>query len=278
MRKERVLVNNNNISNNNNVIKEGNKLRKGLWSPEEDEKLIKYMLIRNGKGCWSDIARNADLQRCGKSCRLRWINYLRPDHHKKRTSSFISIPFLATGRTDNEIKNFWNSTLKKRLKNNPNVSTSSPNDSNSSEARDGIGGIMSMSMPMHNEHDIMTMCMCMDSSSSSSVSHLIDPFSMLDTHYVPSSIAQVGHHIGDGLFYGDYGILEPSKMGLEGDLIYNHNHNSCFNNTIEQGIKKGDMFRLENNWQGENLRVGGCDFEGLFDNISSFPFHDFQVE
>ena len=59
---------------NNNKIK----LRKGLWSPEEDEKLMKYMLT-NGQGCWSDIARNAGLQRCGKSCRLRWINYLRPD-------------------------------------------------------------------------------------------------------------------------------------------------------------------------------------------------------
>ena len=54
------------------------KLRKGLWSPEEDEKLINYMLT-NGQGCWTDVARNAGLQRCGKSCRLRWINYLRPD-------------------------------------------------------------------------------------------------------------------------------------------------------------------------------------------------------
>lgn len=62
------------VSHNNNK----SKLRKGLWSPEEDEKLMRYMLT-NGQGCWSDIARNAGLQRCGKSCRLRWINYLRPD-------------------------------------------------------------------------------------------------------------------------------------------------------------------------------------------------------
>ena len=54
------------------------KLRKGLWSPEEDEKLVAYML-RSGQGSWSDVARNAGLQRCGKSSRLRWINYLRPD-------------------------------------------------------------------------------------------------------------------------------------------------------------------------------------------------------
>lgn len=66
----------NSSSNNSNSVKA--KLRKGLWSPEEDEKLMNYM-VTNGQGCWSDIARYAGLQRCGKSCRLRWINYLRPD-------------------------------------------------------------------------------------------------------------------------------------------------------------------------------------------------------
>ncbi|TXG73307.1 hypothetical protein EZV62_001886 [Acer yangbiense] len=63
------------------------KLRKGLWSPEEDEKLMSYM-VNNGQGCWSDVARNAGLQRCGKSCRLRWINYLRPD--LKRASMVLN--------------------------------------------------------------------------------------------------------------------------------------------------------------------------------------------
>ncbi|EYU29607.1 hypothetical protein MIMGU_mgv1a021748mg, partial [Erythranthe guttata] len=71
---------NNKISNENkNGVKGGGKMRKGfVWSPEEDEKLMNYM-VRNGQGCWSDIARNAALHRCGKSCRLHWINYLRPD-------------------------------------------------------------------------------------------------------------------------------------------------------------------------------------------------------
>jgi myb proto-oncogene protein len=54
------------------------KLRKGLWSPEEDEKLYNH-IIRHGVGCWSSVPRLAGLHRCGKSCRLRWINYLRPD-------------------------------------------------------------------------------------------------------------------------------------------------------------------------------------------------------
>ncbi|KAF8387585.1 hypothetical protein HHK36_026239 [Tetracentron sinense] len=54
------------------------KLRKGLWSPEEDEKLLRH-ITKYGHGCWSSVPKLAGLQRCGKSCRLRWINYLRPD-------------------------------------------------------------------------------------------------------------------------------------------------------------------------------------------------------
>lgn len=79
MRKPELSVGKDVKANSNSKNKMmNNKLRKGLWSPEEDEKLMRYMLS-NGQGCWSDIARNSGLQRCGKSCRLRWINYLRPD-------------------------------------------------------------------------------------------------------------------------------------------------------------------------------------------------------
>ena len=53
-------------------------LKKGPWTPDEDNKLIDY-IKRNGHENWKALPKLAGLNRCGKSCRLRWINYLRPD-------------------------------------------------------------------------------------------------------------------------------------------------------------------------------------------------------
>ncbi|WVZ57080.1 hypothetical protein U9M48_007516 [Paspalum notatum var. saurae] len=107
------------------------KLRRGLWSPEEDEKLMNH-IAKYGHGCWSSVPKLAGLERCGKSCRLRWINYLRPDlkrgtfsqeeedliiHlHSLLGNKWSQIAAQLPGRTDNEVKNFWNSYVKKRLR------------------------------------------------------------------------------------------------------------------------------------------------------------------
>ncbi|XP_037474135.1 myb-related protein 308-like [Triticum dicoccoides] len=102
-------------------------MKKGKWSKEEDN-LIKNHIEKYGIGfCWWI----AGLRRCGRSCRSRWLNYLRPglkhgnftpaedkiicEMYRKKGSCWSVIAAELPGRTDLAIKNYWNSTLKKRF-------------------------------------------------------------------------------------------------------------------------------------------------------------------
>ncbi|KAG9132852.1 hypothetical protein Leryth_014797 [Lithospermum erythrorhizon] len=105
-------------------------IKKGPWASEEDE-VLRNFVKKNGPRDWSSIRTMGLLPRTGKSCRLRWVNKLRPnlkkgckftaeeeklvlDLQEKLGNKWATIATYLSGRTDNDVKNFW-STRQKRL-------------------------------------------------------------------------------------------------------------------------------------------------------------------
>lgn len=104
-------------------------LKKGPWTSAEDAILVDYVK-KYGEGNWNAVQKHSGLSRCGKSCRLRWANHLRPnlkkgaftpdeetliiDLHSKMGNKWARMAASLPGRTDNEIKNYWNTRIKRR--------------------------------------------------------------------------------------------------------------------------------------------------------------------
>ncbi|KAG6605484.1 Transcription factor MYB48, partial [Cucurbita argyrosperma subsp. argyrosperma] len=136
-------------------MEEGQGIRKGPWTEQEDIQLICFVGLF-GDRRWDFIAKVSGLNRTGKSCRLRWVNYLHPglkrgkmstqeerlvlELHAKWGNRWSKIARKLPGRTDNEIKNYWRTHMRKKAQEKRRALCSSSSSSSSSSSCSSSSG------------------------------------------------------------------------------------------------------------------------------------------
>ncbi|KAF4371098.1 hypothetical protein F8388_020825 [Cannabis sativa] len=117
------------------VKKSSLNVKKGAWSREEDT-VLRECIDKYGEGKWHLVPLRAGLSRCRKSCRLRWLNYLKPDikrgefeedevdlllrlhkllGNRQINTRWSLIAGRIPGRTANDVKNYWNTHQRKKM-------------------------------------------------------------------------------------------------------------------------------------------------------------------
>ncbi|XP_019189955.1 PREDICTED: myb-related protein Myb4-like [Ipomoea nil] len=239
--------------------------KKGTWTPEEDRKLAAYV-TRYGCWNWRQLPKFAGLARCGKSCRLRWMNYLRPNikrgnytkeedetivrMHEQLGNKWSAIAAHLPGRTDNEIKNHWHTSLKK---NSRKPSSSSPTQnpqpkkrSSSSTRTKRQDRANSSENPIISTHEILESSQWSPQPSSSETSSSSSSSSTTTTTTTKS----------DGIIHDD--------QTVQGEF----GHMECDESFWSE------PFIMDNFWSNNELVVPSIDF-GLLSPPSPFRDYDF---
>ncbi|XP_034203746.1 transcription factor MYB1-like [Prunus dulcis] len=162
-------------------------LSKGAWTALEDQILIEYVKD-HGEGRWEKLSRETGLKRCGKSCRLRWLNYLRPEIkrgnitedeedliirlHKLLGNRWTLIAGRLPGRTDTEIKNYWNSALRKKAQ----ESHSERSRNEWKTTKDTEKAVPSLKMDSHFIQNGLTPTSCINNEQLGTTNTLAEPF------------------------------------------------------------------------------------------------------
>ncbi|MED6220609.1 hypothetical protein PIB30_046371 [Stylosanthes scabra] len=213
-------------------------VKRGPWSPEEDSKLKEYIDKHGTGGNWIALPQKAGLKRCGKSCRLRWLNYLRPnikhgefseEEDRIICSLYVNIgsrwSIIAAqlpGRTDNDIKNYWNTKLKKKL-----ISGFLPNNASSVHQR-----------KQQPQPPFPSSSMYMDQYYGTG---LVDPISLPSTEYYANTTTTTTsvpfcYQQNYQMFGSEASCCSSSDNGSsikQEEIGYHHQHQGSYNNIDE---------------------------------------------
>ncbi|XP_057547733.1 transcription factor MYB60-like [Amaranthus tricolor] len=235
-------------------------IKKGPWTPEEDIILVSY-IQEHGPGNWRSVPTNTGLQRCSKSCRLRWTNYLRPGIKRGNFTpheegmiihlqallgnKWAAIASYLPQRTDNDIKNYWNTHLKKKLKRFQSTFQPDPQASNATTSSSSSLNSKSMNEDHSFYHNNMVIPIQPSSSTSTSAS----------TCYA-SSTENISRLLESWMKYSP-----TSKTKLITSDNHDHNHNN--NNNDENSTNyNGSYFEKDHENQFKSI----LSFDNLLNN------------